>query len=728
MSDITDFTITMQGSSLLFFLLLSVGIAAIIFMYRRTIPPLPFRRKFILVVIRTIAIVFIIAMIFSPLFSISFERTEKPEFAVLIDTSESMDVRENGVSRSKVIREFFKSREYAELQQKCTLKHFIFDRKAAHVEPEIIDTATFTGTATDLSQAMKYALDNIDDNLMRGIMLFSDGNHNVGENPVRAAENLGVPVYTVGIGSAEQKKDVLISNLTAKEIVYSGNTVPINITIKNIGFETANASVTLKDNDKPVDTKIVQLPGNNRERSVAFNYDAVEPGIRRLEVEILPVEGELSTSNNRWEFYVKVLESRLLILLVSGQPNHDYKFIKRSLEAHDNFSMTGMVMREGGYYFGDTAVQSEQIGSYDLFILIDFPGSIGSDVLTNAIRDEIIINKKPVMYVRGKHLSEQRLLPVKEALNITGFTQIGNENEIYLQVQQHALDHPVFNVSDNPSENSARLKKLPPVFTGPDLPVPGPGSTNMCVVDPSRSAASVFTGNAPMVFISRIHERKTLFFNIYNLWRWKFMALRDPDIAGLFDRLIENSVRWLVNTEDSKVFNVSTNKDIYTSGEDIIFNAQVYTENYDPVDNAEVSVIIKKNEYIISRILRSAGDGMYEMRLEILEPGSYSFEGLAKRGEKIIGRDTENFVISEFNIELMNTSLDSIILAQIAAVSNGRYFSFATVNSMFDVVNSQPVTVNEHFDVFIWNKAWLLALIILLLCCEWFLRKRWGML
>ena len=68
-----------------------------------------------------------------------------------------------------------------------------------------------------------------------GIVLFSDGQHNAGAQPLDRAEELGrerVPVHAVVIGPRAPPSDLMVLDVQALTKVFKGATAPIEIRVK----------------------------------------------------------------------------------------------------------------------------------------------------------------------------------------------------------------------------------------------------------------------------------------------------------------------------------------------------------------------------------------------------------------------------------------------------------------------------------------------------------------
>jgi hypothetical protein len=482
------------------------------------------------------------------------------------------------------------------------------------------------------------------------------------------------------------------------------------------------------EDGKVLGSTVLRLPTDNMERSVTLNYEALSSGNHKLRVNLSAQNNEVLTDNNEREVFLKALENKVNILLLSGRPNQDYNFIKQSLEQNKDFSITGLIQKNAGYYSSDVQDIVNRLETFNLFLLIDFPGTENIDEVTRKVLDEIRTNNKPFMFIRGKKLARNILNAFGNIFALDGFSERGTEEEIYLSLKPSALDHPVFRLFEDSGENTANWNKLPPVFTGPAIPVPADFEDIFGVVDKNRTQSTTYGENTPIIIVNKDNGRKSIFINAYNLWRWGFMSLRDQDITGMYDMFLENAVKWLVNKEDSKLVRVSTAKEFYQNGEEVTINAQVYSENFNYVNDAEVQAVIRKEGVNVSRTLQSIGDGLYKTTLEILEPGEYNVNIEARLGDRLLGSDDYGFTIGNFSVELLKTSMDSLALGQISAASNGRYFYPDEIDRLSEFLNSDPEKVTEKYEFDFRNKWWLLFLLIVLLCFEWFVRKRLGML
>jgi hypothetical protein len=85
------------------------------------------------------------------------------------------------------------------------------------------------------------------------------------------------------------------------------------------------------------------------------------------------------------------------------------------------------------------------------------------------------------------------------------------------------------------------------------------------------------------------------------------------------------------------------------------------------------------------------------------------------------------FVVTPSLREYTNAELDSGLLARIAEASGGSYFSLQDADSVSDAIQFTPNAYSEEVQIDLWDRPWILALLILLLCVDWMSRRIRGL-
>ena len=211
----------------------------------------------------------------------------------------------------------------------------------------------------------------------------------------------------------------------------------------------------------------------------------------------------------------------------------------------------------------------------------------------------------------------------------------------------------------------------------------------------------------------------------WGLWKWGFQAsMESSDILHSF---LDRSIRYLVTREEDKLLRITTSKPIYQGGETVHFSAQVYNEDYQPVDGAEVEVMISAGEETVRLVLDGEGNGRYRGDLSAWTEGEYTFEGRAKRGS-LLGEDRGKFTVEAFNVEYLNTAMNVSLLRTVATQSGGTFHTPETIGELAEELHFPARIQTASWEIPVWNRAWLLWVLIGLLSLEWLIRKRSGML
>jgi hypothetical protein len=177
---------------------------------------------------------------------------------------------------------------------------------------------------------------------------------------------------------------------------------------------------------------------------------------------------------------------------------------------------------------------------------------------------------------------------------------------------------------------------------------------------------------------------------------------------------------------------VQSSKHIYTTQDAIEFTAQVYDDNYQPIDDAQIEVRVQSGSETSTISLNAFGGGQFQGGYEALREGEYKFTANVTANGAAIGSDQGTFSVGGFDAEFLDTRMNKPLLQQIAAQTGGRYYDCNNINLLAHDIgmmpNFKPRDTSNSAEIEIWNSRWMLTFVILIFALEWFLRKRNGML
>ncbi|MFQ5708384.1 MAG: hypothetical protein ACE5HO_13085 [bacterium] len=727
MTDFTGMELNLAGSTVLFVVALLAAAALSYFVYRKTIPPVATGIRFLLTFIRTMALFIVILLLFEPIFSVTLKKKEMPAVAVLVDDSASMGLTDEKVNRAEEVKKVLRTHFLQRVPERYALEFFRFDHQLTALASPSPDSIRFNGDGTDIKRALEELKEKMAEKYFAAVVLITDGANNMGENPIRYAASYGVPIFAVPVGDPEEQRDMLISNFLTNEIVYADEKIPLDVYLKSSGFENKKIPVNLMLNNKTVDSKLVRLSGNTLEQKVRFYFTPGEEGLFKYSINLPHLEGELTYINNQKSFYVKVLKSKLKVAIVAGGPSADFSFLQRALESDKNFEIQTYVEKFNGTFYNDNALQTtEKLKASDCLILLDFPRKRSSNQTLNTLKS-VLSQGKPLLFLFGKNVSKEKLWLLKDFLPFDFKVTLATERLVYLKILPQGINHPLFRISEDELEIKELWRELPPVFTNIQTIRLQPTTQTLASVDWQRSEI-VHKQNLPLVFSASSGQRKSVAIAAYGLWRWDLLMWGIGKDNKTYQKFLNNTIRWLTTLEESKLVRISSNKEIYRSGEEVKFTAQVYYKDYRPVDGAEVTVQLTRNGHEQELSLANLGQGRYQGSFQIMEGGDYRYTGTAHLQGRVLGRDHGKFSVEEFNLEFKNTRMNENLLKRIAEESGGAVFNVNNLANLNDRLDFPAKVHTQKNEWEIWNKSPLLLICIFLFATEWFIRKRKGML
>ncbi|MEA3296859.1 MAG: hypothetical protein U9R56_03245, partial [candidate division Zixibacteria bacterium] len=335
-------------------------------LYRRTNPPLPTYLKIILGALRIVAVVALVLALLEPVFSYTRVYQRPRQIALLLDDSGSMSRIEQGKSRRARRDSLLSTDTFAAVRNTADLTSFNFGGNLVTVSNKVDRDRTSLGAA--LYELDKHELGAPSDYWL----LFTDGRSNSGRHPTEVATNLHTPIVVVDIVSSMGSFDAGINEIDFNPVVFVGRKTEVVIKLNWHQGKNRNIKVELLQGNHVLDSERFLLSNEGGLGEVSFTYVPSEPGQQILKAQVVPIEGEESVDNNQRSFSVKVLKSRLLILIVSEHPDYEAGFLKRYLEQSDKFDVEFIAVGpHAGNLSGRFPNRQTELNRYDLVILHD---------------------------------------------------------------------------------------------------------------------------------------------------------------------------------------------------------------------------------------------------------------------------------------------------------------------------------------------------------------------
>ena len=695
-----------------------------LFVYRNTIPPVSTAKRYSLIFLRSFGLFLIFLLLGEPLLSLITHSVDRPMVAVLVDNSQSMAISERAGRKDETLKSILRSDVWAQISNEGRVVYSLFDSKVKNLAAIDADSLTFKGVGTDIAGALKSMKQIAATSNLQAVVLLTDGNSTVGMNPLYEAEELSVPVFTVGIGDTSEQKDILIRKALTNEITYVGTKVPVHVTVHSAGFGGERVHVSIRNGAEVLDDKSLTLDSGTRDYLVPLSFVTEREGIQKFTAEVSNLPGELTEQNNRLNFFIKILKSKLRVALIAGTPSQDAAFIRRAMSSDSNLEIIPFFEQKDGQFY-ETTLTAEALKAVDCVLLVGFPTAYTNSRSLQAILDAWSVDK-PFLIIMSRTVDFGRMHSLDPLLPFSMDNTTHDELQVFISVPEIRRNNPILKIGS--STNTVELwAKLPPVFRLQGNFRPKVESEELATV---RMQSIPLPD--PFIVARNVNKKKSLAVLGYGLWRWNTLSDAGSGMELMLEHFVGNALRWLTTQEDARRIRVQPSKHIYTAQDAVDFTAQVYNDNFQPLDDAQVEVRVQNGSETNSLLLNALGSGQYQGEFESLQEGEYNFTATVMANGAAIGSDRGSFSVGGQNVEFLETRMNKPLLQQIAVQTGGRYYSRDNVSSLAHDVNMmqnfKPHDVSKSVDREIWNSRWTLALIIFVFALEWFLRKRNGML
>jgi hypothetical protein len=177
---------------------------------------------------------------------------------------------------------------------------------------------------------------------LAGVVVISDGRSNAGLDPlvtISEASLQGVPIHTVGMGTARNPLNVRIIDVEAPKRVFPGDRFKLTALVQSSGLQ-----------GKPITIQLRRRPGGQKnigmsieeERSITLETDDTistvefeiaprEIGSWIYEARAVPPQQDANPQDNFIETEVRVVEPKSTVLIVAGGPTREYQFVRNLL-------------------------------------------------------------------------------------------------------------------------------------------------------------------------------------------------------------------------------------------------------------------------------------------------------------------------------------------------------------------------------------------------------------
>lgn len=684
----------------IFCVLLGAAYALVLYFRDKTFHDQSERLTWLMGTLRFITVTILSMLLLSPLLKSILTNSQKPIIVLAQDQSESLAASMNEEQRNNYSSAFNNLAQ--QLGRQYDVKQYAFGNEMR----EGIDFQ-YNDKVTNLSEVLTNVYDLYSNQNLGAIVLATDGIYNEGSNPVYLNTKLTAPIYAIALGDTTIKKDMVLKRVFHNKIAYLGDKFTVQVDVSAQNFAGSNTSLSVYKIEGGNARKIQQTP-INIDRNDFFTtreiiLDANQAGVQRYRIVAESLSGEATNINNAKEIFIDVLDARQKILILANSPHPDITAIRQSVEQNKNYQVDIAFINS----------LTANVGTYDFVILHQLP-SRNNDAagVFNTLQTKNI----PHLFIAGMQTNFGRL---NQLQNLVSF-QIGGSstNEVQGRIA------PGFNNFTISDQLTNELSQFPPL-TAPFGEFQASPSASVLLYQRIGKVDTRY----PLLVLGEEGSAKVGVLCAEGLWKWRLFDFLQNQNHELFNELLGKSVQFLSLKEDKRKFRVTPSKNIFNENEPVFFDAELYNDNYELINDPDATLSItntegKEFDFTFNKTGRS-----YTLNAGIFPVGNYTYRAVVSYNSQNLTASGQ-FSVQPVQVELYETTANHNLLRLLSDKYGGAVVYPNNMSSIADLIEQKgtvkPVIYETAKTRPVIHLKWIFFLLLLLLTAEWFMRRYFG--
>jgi hypothetical protein len=724
--------------------LVAIAIAATAFWsYRQPLAPLSPSQRWILTSLRALSLALVVVFLCRPVILLPPVADRDLVVPVLVDVSRSMRIADaDGATRLARATEILEREIVPSLSGAFTPEVFAVGDAWTAAQPGDLRP---DGPRSSLAEAVDGIRERYRGRRVPGIVLITDG-ATTGVADVRAA---GVPVFPIGVGTAQGPDDREVVELTAREPRIDQTSIDLRISTVSRGYGRSPFQLRILANGRLIETRTVTplADGSPVDQVITVSPEATVATV--YTAEVAPADGEAVVENNTRSVLVSPTGRKRKVLAIAGAPGYEFSFLSRALARDPGLEFDSIVRKgqnESGQHTylvqagaGRAAALTagfpatrEALYGYDALILANIEGDFFARAQLTMGADFVSVRGGGLVVLGGRSFAQRGLIgtPLEEAVPVELNDRRGGLARASADAEGAPVPNAVMLTADGESHPALRIGRtldetrklwnaLPPLAANAAVGGPRPGATILAV---TMAASGT---RYPVIAVQRYGRGRSMVFGGEASWRWRMLA---PAADRTYEHFWRQAARWLATSAPEPV-SVAV-PSAAEPGSPTQIEVEARDSAFVPAGDAAVTATIT-GPGGSSQPLTLRGDpevpGRFTGQLTPGVAGLYRVQGEARRGLRSLGPIDAWFYAGGVDREFADPRLNDGFLRRLARASGGEYLPAGDAGRLPSLLLSSAPRALEPERRDLWHEPWAFALVVALLSGEWILRRRWGL-
>ncbi len=720
--------------------LILIGALAVVSWKRSPHP----RRTALLECLRFLAALGVVILLWQPEWLTTIHPDTKPKIAILWDDSRSMTTidatlppvlseKSEVISRADWVKKALTSDLWKPLEANgANIVSSTPFATPADAGTSLLNFQPSALSGTDLEAPLSELLDK--ETNLRAVVLLSDGDYNLGQPPVAAAQKMrlrGVPLFPIPVGSNVRLPDLDILSVSAPTYGIVGENVQIPFTIRSSLDRQVRTIVRLRDESGRERTKDIVIPPN------VETYDSIlwrleKEGSSTLELSIPVADGELVATNNARKFNISGKPEKVRVLVIESLPRWEYRFLRNALSRDPGVELSCLLMQpelgpgEGKDYIKEFPSKIEELAKFDVVFIGDVgvgPGQLTKEQCT-LIRGLVENQASGVVFLPGSQGNQFTLLDTDLSDLIPVILDDAHKNGMPesipspLNLTTEGRTSLLTMLGNNEEENPEIWRRLPGFYWHAPV-IKAKGGTEVLAVHGNRRGKF---GPVPLLVTKAAGSGKVLFMGIDSAWRWR------RGVEDLYHyRFWGQVARWMSyqrNMAAGQRVRLFFSPERPEPGATVTLNANAFDPNGAPLKEGTVAVDLTSPNGRTQRIELQRNDtawGAFSGRFKVDLPGAWKIRAAATGAED---KPVETTILAQgVEIEKVGQPARPEVLEEMAKVSKGRVIQPSQLAELIKEITALPEPRPLENRIPLWSHWGTIAALVTLLGIFWVGRK-----
>ena len=617
------------------------------------------------------------------------------------------------------------------------------------------------GAETRLGESLNQMIGDMSGRTLSGIVVLTDGRSNAGLDVETAriqAEQSDTRLVTIGVGSQRPQVNLWLAGMQSPSEVHRGDPFDIAVVVQGSGLESQAGNIQLfqqtaggdGSDRKQVAEKSFELSENGLPAEVGFQQQLNVPGNYDYVAVAKLADGtlrELTLEDNQRRREVEVSDRKQKVLVISSGPMRDYQFVRNTLFRHSGIesdvwlqSITeeniGFVSQEAEKLLTRFPETEAELFQYDVIVAFDADWSRLSPKQQQFLNRWVDEHSGGIIFVAGEiYTSEIARTPDKFKDIAVLYPVVLNRMLVDLKVSQRA-DKP-WPVLLTPEGKTSGFMKISDATGKADVelwnrfkgifrsyPVKSVKDGAIVLARYGNPRASTQDGLPPYLASQFYGKGRTMFIGSAETWRLR--AISPEGHQRFWTSLIREVGQGRRSRGRSRGLLLLDRTEV-SPGQTVTIRAQLYDARMQPLVRESVSVSITDEQgrpVSVPDSLRadSRKPGQFFNSFRPGRPGVYRVTVPVPESSDVLQGNIEVVLP---NLESENPSQDVKLLTSLTEGTGGKYLSLEEAQGQILELlpdRSEPIVIDEQLKT-LWDKQWLMYLMVVLLGLEWALRR-----